>query len=266
MTVICLHTNGVPIANPLDWFTTTLTLWQTLGIEPTGASIATKEDFQQPKNRSFTGDVESVLKKLKKLDASLVWSVILSAYAPFAPSEMQLVSKSTLMNPVNGLDGEIELIFESRTLPLSKDAFLKCLSLGINVSSLALGYGLTRNLSLPTEGYLFGLFTSLHTKQSQLHRCDSALGLLWQQAGFKKSRVNRLNRLRDVYPINLITSGHLDLLVADQSLGDWINEGSGARGALSTQESNLFVWEVDKTLLESVRCALTGTGILCVRP
>lgn len=67
--------------------------------------------------------------------------------------------------------------------------------------------------------------------------------------------------LRMVYPVNLLSSRHLEAHVEGVVLRDWIGE-SGGRGSLETLTSSTWLWYVEADQLQNVNKSLGEAGIL----
>jgi hypothetical protein len=71
----------------------------------------------------------------------------------------------------------------------------------------------------------------------------------------------KLGDLRDVYPLNFLSSPHLERNVYGQSLKDWILS-SPDHGDLKLLDQTLWSWYIPEDKIPSVREALRDTGIL----
>ncbi|MGL4488766.1 MAG: hypothetical protein ACRCU5_04900 [Rhizobiaceae bacterium] len=69
-------------------------------------------------------------------------------------------------------------------------------------------------------------------------------------------------RFRDIYPLNLISEGHLSLDVQGASLQNWI--GKGGRGVLKRIGDVTWQWQLEPSEIEKVRGVLLGCGHLIV--
>ncbi|WP_258911206.1 hypothetical protein [Pseudomonas putida] len=67
--------------------------------------------------------------------------------------------------------------------------------------------------------------------------------------------------LRMVYPVNVISSKHLEIRVGGVVLKDWIGESAG-RGKLEALTSSTWLWYVEADQLEGVNKSLGEAGIL----
>jgi hypothetical protein len=64
-----------------------------------------------------------------------------------------------------------------------------------------------------------------------------------------------------VYPVNVISSKHLEIRVGGVVLKDWIGESAG-RGKLEALTSSTWLWYVEADQLEGVNKSLGEAGIL----
>ena len=69
--------------------------------------------------------------------------------------------------------------------------------------------------------------------------------------------------LRDIYPMNIPSSLHLDREVLGMRFEDWVS--NQAHGKLELLDENLFAWCVDEKDIPEVREVLKPTGMmLCI--
>lgn len=70
--------------------------------------------------------------------------------------------------------------------------------------------------------------------------------------------------LRDIYPINILTTPHLQREISGQKLRDWIENGAG-RGYLQKIADHVSVWVLPPRNLPTVRNALARAGLLIAK-
>ncbi len=78
--------------------------------------------------------------------------------------------------------------------------------------------------------------------------------------GSKESHLDR--RFRDIYPVNIISYGHLALKVGEQLLPDWISKGH--RGTLRKTGDNTWLWQLNEAQIYHVRKDMLSAGHLIV--
>ena len=78
---------------------------------------------------------------------------------------------------------------------------------------------------------------------------------------YGKEKRYKLGDLRDVYPINFLSSPHLERDVYGQSLKNWILSSSD-HGELKQLDETLWSWHIEEEKISSVREDLRNTGIL----
>jgi hypothetical protein len=77
-----------------------------------------------------------------------------------------------------------------------------------------------------------------------------------------KTRYQRAltRKMRDVYPLNLLTKNHLDQPVDGMSLQSWIEARS--MGTLTRMKQGIWVWRLSPEQITSARSRLLGHGLL----
>jgi hypothetical protein len=68
------------------------------------------------------------------------------------------------------------------------------------------------------------------------------------------------DRLRDVYPLNVLSAAHLAQPVYGLPLGEWIGQ-SHERGKLQSLSGGASLWRVEETKLDEVRTALSSSNL-----
>jgi hypothetical protein len=127
---------------------------------------------------------------------------------------------------------------------------------------LKYGIGYQRSFKLGPEMYAYGMVTGLKYSQSDLAEADH-IGM-WVRERLDANRHLR-GYLRDVYPLNVISSCHLARHVEGLSLSQWI-EASSDRGQLIYLGKDTFLWEVPDEQISEVRHKLRAAECTIVPP
>ena len=69
-----------------------------------------------------------------------------------------------------------------------------------------------------------------------------------------------VNRLRDVYPFNVLSDLHMQNKIGHLSLSDWIVKGR--HGTIERERTGLWLWTVPPAQITLVRDALSSAGVL----
>lgn len=78
---------------------------------------------------------------------------------------------------------------------------------------------------------------------------------------FKGRERYKNTMLRMVYPINMINSHHLDIIIENVNLKEWISSDE-KHGSLEGLSNNLWLWTVEDTELDEVNRYLGEAGLL----
>lgn len=78
---------------------------------------------------------------------------------------------------------------------------------------------------------------------------------------YRKEEYCKTGDFRDIYPLNILSQPHLDRMIDNQRLEDWILSDA-QRGELEKLEDDLWSWWIPKENILSVRNALAPTGLL----
>jgi hypothetical protein len=123
------------------------------------------------------------------------------------------------------------------------------------------GYGFQRSFKKGPKWYPFGIIGG----NIEYRSAESELITCWANAYCRQKGKYRTGDLRDIYPLNVLSSAHNQRMVDGMALFDWINADSN-RGALTKLSENLWSWWVKDEQIEMVRSALKPTGILLCAP
>ena len=122
------------------------------------------------------------------------------------------------------------------------------------------GYGYQRLYKTGPEWYAFGISCDLKygDPERELVNC-------WSNAYSMSNGKYRTGDMRDIYPLNVLSSAHNQRMVDGMALFDWINADT-SRGTLTKVGEDLWSWWLKDEDIDSVRAALKPTGILLCAP
>lgn len=121
------------------------------------------------------------------------------------------------------------------------------------------GYGYQREFKYGPSLYPFGVIAGLEYGMPERKYITE-----WGNAYDCLDGRYRTGDLRDIYPLNFLSSPHLERDVYGQSLKEWI-ASSPAHGEVKSLNNSLWSWFIQDDQISLVREALRGTGILlCV--
>lgn len=67
--------------------------------------------------------------------------------------------------------------------------------------------------------------------------------------------------LRMVYPVNIINSNHLDIIINNITLKEWIFNNK-KNGSIIKMKNNMWLWLVDSNQIDRINKTLGETGVL----
>lgn len=108
--------------------------------------------------------------------------------------------------------------------------------------------------------YASGIITGLNSYKFPEQAEEEERIAEWHRSYFRPERYH-LGKLRDIYPMNLLSEAHLNQIVFGKTLKDWI-ESSPEHGELNPLTDILWEWWVPGEKISSVREALRSTGLL----
>ena len=141
-------------------------------------------------------------------------------------------------------------------------AYLEDLVIKISgLVELKYGAGYHRSFELGPAFYALGMISGLDYSPAEMAEGDR-IGA-WFNERLQENR-HLAGYLRDIYPLNVLSSAHLEHRLESGCLADWIGQ-SPERGRLRSLQRGAWLWSVDDDQLEDVRRQLRKTDIfLCV--
>ena len=156
----------------------------------------------------------------------------------------------------NPLGPFCKLVFDNEIVPFD---YIIMNRLAINLAKLTgakYGYGYQRDFS-KTVGYEFGTCSGL-----KFGDLEAELISKWGRV-YRKEGIYKTGDLRDVYGINYLSKAHIERIIKDKRLEDWIQSDSN-NGILEQIDKDLWSWQVAPEQISPMREKLRDTGmILC---
>ncbi|MFB0773536.1 hypothetical protein [Proteus cibi] len=78
---------------------------------------------------------------------------------------------------------------------------------------------------------------------------------------FKGKARYKASMLRMVYPVNIINSNHLDIIINNITLKEWIFNNK-KNGSIIKMKNNMWLWLVDSNQIDRINKTLGETGVL----
>lgn len=125
---------------------------------------------------------------------------------------------------------------------------------------LKYGTGYQRYFDHGPDLYAFGLISGLKYSAEDIAEGDRISAWMHEIVGDKRYMSGYL---RDVYPLNVLSSTHLAREVEGISLMKWVEQDT-RRGCLSQLGEDAWLWEVPQPLLADVRSVLQLAGCMIV--
>jgi hypothetical protein len=122
------------------------------------------------------------------------------------------------------------------------------------------GYCYQRNFSKGPSWYPFGTLQGIDAFDDP----EAKLITQWSNKYHMPDGDYKTGDLRDIYPMNVLCSIHLQRIVNGQSLKEWIEKDKN-HGELEKLDDDLWAWWVESLQIPKVREELKDTGIiLCI--
>jgi hypothetical protein len=127
---------------------------------------------------------------------------------------------------------------------------------------LKYGVGYQRDFELGPDMYAHGMITGLRYSSKDMAEKDRISMWMHERSGANR---HLHGYLRDVYPLNILSSCHLSRQVGNVSLARWIDQNPD-RGYLSELSTSAWLWKVPQSCLGEVQAQLRYAGCTIVPP
>ena len=238
------------------WVEYIVELFRKYGLEPTMMGISAPT-IKSQKMHTYTREV----KKLGKLDISTITGISIKATLNGSDDCHRRQIFTAIFDI--GLKPEITscvLILDNAFAALELERWNNIAQHMAAFFKPRYGYVYQRFYKLGPEWYASGISCDLKYGDPE----TKIIGL-WSKAYRRLNGKYRTGDLRDVYPLNVLSSAHKQRTVDGMALFDWINADTN-RGSLTKLDSDLWSWWVKDEEINSVRAALKPTGILLCAP
>jgi hypothetical protein len=240
------------------WVDYTVGLFRKYGLEPTRMGI-TAPSIKSGKMNTYTREI----KKLEKLDVFTIIGISIKATLngsddchndQIFTAIFNIGLKPDITRCVLTLDNTIASFEPDRWNNITQhmSAFFQP----------RYGYGYQRLYEKGPEWYPFGVCVGLDRDKDKQER--SAI-TIWSNSYSMTDGKYRAGDMRDIYPLNILSSAHNQRMVGGIALFDWINADK-SRGSLTKVGEDLWSWWLKDEDIDSVRAALKPTGILLCAP
>ena len=236
------------------WVTYIVNLFRKYGLEPTMMGISAPT-VKSTKMHAYKVEI----KKLDTVDnANITGITILSTmdgeldyrYEIFTAT-FSVGLKSSINNCVITLDNAL--------VPLQKKIWEDIVGKTANFFKPRYGYGFQRLYKKGPGSYPSGICVLKYgDPEAKIIGC-------WSKAYRMPNGKYCTGDMRDIYPLNVLSSAHNQRMVEGMTLFDWINADT-SRGSLTKLGEDLWSWWLKDEDSDSVRAALKPTGILLCAP
>lgn len=127
-----------------------------------------------------------------------------------------------------------------------------------SVVAFRYGIGYERRLMNGPEMYADGMAAGLGYSDAEEQERNEITNWFYERRGPNR---HLQGLLRDVYPLNILTEVHVNHLVGDATLQEWIAASDG-RGTLRRANENLWFWRLEEEQIPPVRRELSNAGML----
>ncbi len=257
--VLALHDFANSIYDLKSWVDYVVELFRKYGLEPTRMGVCAPS-IKSKKMNTYIREV----KKLDRVDNATITGISLQATwrgsdnshgDEIFNASIDIDSNSNVTSCVFTLDNALiafdVAVWNQLTQKLA------------NFFQPSYGYGFQRSFKKGPKWYPFGVIGTsgnvrISDQEEDLINC-------WNQAYHMGNDKYSTGDLRDIYPLNVLSSAHNQRMVDGVVLFDWINADSN-RGTLTKLSENLWSWWVKDEQIDLVRSALKPTGIVLCAP
>ena len=245
---ITLHDFSIKKPDLKKWTEYVVSLFKKYGVIPTRLGGHSKT---VTKNINFKNGLRKL--EVSNFDADHIW---IGALPPEHNSDMFCAIFSA------GIDLELgrictSLVFDNDIVGFNVIELNKIASDLVKITGAKYGYIHQRDFTR-VVGYEWGIGSG-----NEYEYPDSKFLARWGKV-YRSNGIYKTGDMRDIYPINIISSKHLNRDVGGQTLGEWI-DCKHVRGKLVQLDKDLWSWHVEFDDIENVRESLRDTGIiLCI--
>lgn len=234
------------------WTDYVVNLFRKYGLEPTRMGVSAPS-IKSTQMKTYIREV----KKLYKIDNSTITGITIQATlngSDNSHGDQIFTATFSTMREV------CVLTLDNTFVPLESDEWSDIAKDLAAFFKPRYGYVYKRPYEIGPEWYALGISCNLKSGSP-----ETKIIALWSKAYSSMKPTYKTGDMRDVYPINILSSSHNERSVDGVLLFDWIN-ADPSRGKLTKLSENLWSWWIDEKQIEIVRNSLKPTGILLCAP
>lgn len=248
---IALHDFAITTHDLRGWVAYTVGLFKECGLEPTRMGI-TAPSIKSTKMHTYKREI----KKLDQLDNEIITSITLQATMN-GSDDSHGDQIFTAWLSIRDESPSCVLTLDDTLAPFESDRWNDIVKHMAAFFRPRYGYGYQRPYEKGPEWYPFGVCV--------LEYGDPEAKIIGCWSKTYHSSKYRTGDMRDIYPLNVLSSAHNQRMVDGMALFDWINSDK-SRGNLTKLDADLWSWWVKDEDIDSVRATLKPTGILLCAP
>ena len=252
---LALHDFAITDYDLKGWVAYVVELFRKYGLEPTRMGISA------PSLKS--GKMKTYIREVKKLDIvdNTTFTGITLQATRRASDDSCWDDIFTVILSIRDEVGTCIIVLDNALVSFDSHIWGNITQSMANFFQPLYGYGFQRAFKKGPMFYPFGIIGS--SGNVRISDQEENLITCWSNA-YKKGKYST-GDLRDIYPLNVLSSAHNQRMVEGKPLFDWINADSN-RGDLTKLSENLWSWWVRDEQIDLVRSALKPTGILLCAP
>jgi len=256
---LALHDFALNSYDLKAWVAYVVDLFRQYGLEPTRMGISAPS-IKSTKMHTYAREV----KKLDTTDNQIITGISLQATMNGSDDSANDDIFTAIFDI--GLERRITtctLVLDDALVPLEVNIWNEIAKNIAIFFKPRYGYSFQRAFKKGPTWYPWG--TIGRTGNTKISDQEADLITCWANAYQRSHMIYQTGDLRDIYPLNILSSTHNQRLVDEKPLFDWI-QADARHGTLTQLEDNLWSWWVEESQIHSVRDALKPTGILLCAP
>jgi len=236
-------------SRPIDlakWGDFALSFFEAVGIQPDTGALGGE-------SRQVV-DIDRVLTRLRKSDFSTKNGVSLYTTIPNLPDSKPMLFRWSAFADVSASPNQF-MLFCFAADEKSLGAFERLLPQLLEVVTPKYGIGYVRDFKKGPDLFAYGMTSGLGYSDAEMEEKDRIA------AWFHQTPEERTARLRDIFPMNILSRPLLNLPVNGATLQNWIDRAP-ERGTLTEIKNDVWLWKVESENIPANRTKLIAQELI----